>query len=262
MLEVIAEASSNHNGNLQDAIELINIAARAKASSVKFQFIFPDGLYVPKYISGGQVLENDVYRQREQEMLTDDEWSQVWIHATKMGLEVFASVFCVKGVRLLKELGSRTVKIASTDLNNTELIKMCLEEFDRCILSTGMASFSDIENTLLEINYTDFKSKIELMHCVSSYPCALEKCNLKRIKALEATFGIKVGYSDHTLGVASACAAMALGCTTFEKHFTFDQNLSGFDHAHAEDALGLSRYTKQLSQLSAGLDYQVKIQQS
>lgn len=259
MIEIIAEAGANHNGNVENALNLVNIAVEANASSIKFQFIFPDGLYIPAYLSNGQLVKNDVYDHREREMLSTEEWHEVWAHAKNAGIEIFASVFCGNGISLLKRLGAKTVKIASTDLNNVELINSCLKEFDRCILSTGMASLSDIEQTLFAINFAEYKNKLELMHCVSTYPCPLELGNLKRIKALETAFGLKVGYSDHTLGASSACAALALGCTTFEKHFTYDKTLSGFDHAHAEDPEGLSQYAQRLSKLCDSLKYQVDV---
>ena len=143
-MEIIAEAGSNHNGSIEDALRLVNLAARANAASVKFQFIFPEGLYVPKYYNNGEFLENEVFKQREREQLEEAEWRIVWKHCEDLDLPVFASVFCSKGVELLKSLGSKTVKVASTDLNNHELIAKCLENFDRCIISTGMATLSEI----------------------------------------------------------------------------------------------------------------------
>lgn len=259
MVEVIAEAGSNHNGRLDDALQLVDVAAESGATSVKFQFIFPEGLYVPKYFDDGEYIQNEVYLQREKEQLSYEEWLLVWGRCDEYKLEVFASVFCLQGIELLKALGAKTVKIASTDLNNHELIIECLKNFDRCIISTGMATVSDIDTTLRKVLRYATNCAVELMHCVSSYPCKVSDANLERISVLAKAFGLKVGYSDHTLDSNSACAAMALGCTTYEKHFTFDRSLPGFDHAHAMDKKSLTDYVSILNELEDALKYKPQV---
>jgi N,N'-diacetyllegionaminate synthase len=255
LVEVIAEAGSNHNGRLDHALQLVDVAAESGATSVKFQFIFPEGLYVPKYFNDGEYIQNEVYEQRHKEQLSYEEWLIVWRRCVEYELEVFASVFCSQGIELLKTLGAKTVKIASTDLNNYELIIECLLCFDRCIISTGMATVSDIDATLRKVLRYAKNCDVELMHCVSAYPCKASDANLERISVLAKAFGLKVGYSDHTLGSSSACAAMALGCKTYEKHFTFDRSLPGFDHAHAMDKNTLADYVSTLNELEEALKY-------
>ena len=169
-VEVIAEAGSNHNGDLERCKVLAKIAAESGASSIKFQFIFPDGLYIPRYVGKGKAKDNDVHEQRAGEVLTKEQWQSVWHFCQGLGLEVFASVFCEEGVALLSDLGARTVKVASTDLNNPELILLCLQRFERCILSTGMSRLGEVEDSLEWLAQRHSMTNLELMHCVSSYP--------------------------------------------------------------------------------------------
>lgn len=232
-VEVIAEAGSNHNGDPGRAIELINIAKEAGASSVKFQFIFADGLYVPKFYIGKATDVNKVFAVRKAEELTRAEWQTIWDYAGDAGIGVSASVFCKKGLALLKSLGADYVKIASTDLTNRPLIGAAIQTFRRTIISTGMARASEVAQTVEALHDKKYEGEFELMHCVSLYPCPLESSNISRIKMLRELSGLKVGYSDHSQGVESALLALATGSTTFEKHFTLDKSLPGFDHKYA-----------------------------
>ena len=245
-IEVIAEAGSNHNGDLGKAIELIDIAKESGASSVKFQFIFADGLYLPMFLKDRKskiYSENSVFFVRKAEELTESEWGKIWSHAASSSLEISASVFCSKGVSLLKSLGASFVKIASTDFTNTDLIQSSVDSFERVIISTGMASLEELKRNLSYIDSirTD-KTKIDLMHCVSRYPCPLDSSNLARIKLLRDICDYEIGYSDHTEGSQSALIALTMGVRIFEKHFTMDKGLPGFDHKHAANPSELRDY--------------------
>jgi len=244
-LEVIAEAGSNHNGDVGKAIELVDIAKDCGANSVKFQFIFAEGLYVPKFHTANEspeLVNNDVFDVRKKEELTSAQWEKIWTHASDVGIDVSASVFCEKGVALLRSLGSDYVKIASTDLTNKVLVKLALENFKRTILSTGMSKASEVADTLEFVDSVSYDGTLELMHCVSLYPCPLDKSKLSRINLLKQLSNIKVGYSDHTQGLESALMALALGVTSFEKHFTLDKSLPGFDHKYASSTDELRSY--------------------
>jgi N,N'-diacetyllegionaminate synthase len=254
-MEIIAEAGSNHNGNLSDALKLVDCAISAQASSIKFQLIYPDGLYVKKYVDKFKRTSNDVFEQRQSEVVPYEILSEVWTYANANGIDIFASVFCALGVDMLSKLGSKTVKIASTDLNNIELIESCLINFDRCILSTGMSTLGEIDSVINHISKNGSIDALELMHCVSSYPCPTEESNLGRIPILKSAFGLEVGYSDHTSCNTSAIAAAALGCNVFEKHFTYDNSVSGFDHMYASSPSELYDYCRSLKSISPALKF-------
>lgn len=251
--EIIAEAGSNHNGDPDRACELIDLAVRAGANSVKFQFILADGLYLRDFHDGKGYVPNPVYDQRKTEEMSEDEWTHIWAHAQTRGIAVSASVFCEGGLALLHRLGASYVKIASTDLTNHALISRACALFRRVIVSTGMATLAEIDEMLRHVCALHPQTDLQLMHCVSSYPCPLEDANTQRLALLKQAFGVPVGYSDHTADNISATMALVQGADFFEKHFTTDRSLSGFDHAHALDEAGLVSYVRTLTAASASL---------
>jgi len=233
-MNIIAEAGSNHNGNITKAFLLIDIAKNANCDSVKFQFIFPDGLYQEYVLQNDVIVKNPAFSRRVAEQLSDSDWKLIFEYAKDKNIQCFASVFDKRGIELLKSLGSTTVKIASTDFTNLELIESAILNFDNVILSTGMASLSEIHDTIKFVQSNRLtKNQVSIMHCVSSYPCSLGDSNLSRLLALRSVFDGDVGYSDHTLSTESAAIASFLGVRLFEKHFTFDRSSKGFDHKHA-----------------------------
>lgn len=244
-LEFIAEIGANHDGSVSRAKQLTKLALEAGATSVKFQFIFAEGLYLPTMPGPENTrVKSTVFQRRKSEEFTAEEWEEIWQFGRELGVALSASVFCRRGIRLLKALGSSYVKVSSSDLTNVDLITECLEYFPRVILSTGMASFDEIRHTLERLPSTE---GLELLHCVSSYPCPDSAANPKRIIELAQTFGLRVGYSDHTVGIISALVAVSLGARVFEKHFTDDPERPGFDHPHAADPGIFQRYTRELS---------------
>ena len=250
-IEVIAEAGSNHNGDVGKAIELIDITKESGANSVKFQFIFADGLYLPKFSQNGKTpsyVDNSVFNIRKNEELTNSQWEKIWSYALTRGINISASVFCKRGISLLSSLGAPFVKIASTDFTNINLIESAIDAFDRVIISTGMASIKDLGSTIDFLDSQNLNnSEVELMHCVSRYPCPLSSSNLNRIALLRNISKYRVGYSDHTEGNESSLMALSLGVTVFEKHFTMDQELPGFDHKHAANPQQLQHYIETLN---------------
>ncbi|MDI9244975.1 N-acetylneuraminate synthase family protein [Marinobacter sp. CHS3-4] len=253
MVNIIAEAGSNHNGSVQRAIELVDLAKRAGADSVKFQFIFAEGLYLPAYFDGEGYVDNPVFHARKDEELSRADWEKVWSHAHSKGIDISASVFDENGVELLDHLGASYVKIASTDLTNHKLIDLVCQKFQRVILSTGMASLAEIDAAYQFVRQRFPLTDLEFMHCVSSYPCSLKDANIRRIAMLSHAFDCPIGYSDHTEGVVSAAMAVVEGATFFEKHFTVDQTLPGFDHAHALNEDQLADYIETLHQCAKGV---------
>ena len=253
MIEIIAEAGSNHNGSVERACELVEVAAMAQATSVKFQFIFADGLYLPAYYDNGEYIDNRVYQSRKAEELTHADWETIWRHAASVGIDISASVFDVKGIELLSALGASYVKIASTDATNHELIGYACEVFERVIVSTGMASLGDIDAMVGFVRCNYPRVNLQLMHCVSSYPCPLSHANVQRVKLLRDCFECPVGYSDHTAETTAAAMALVEGADFVEKHFTTDRMLPGFDHAHAMEPHEFSEYVATLGACATSL---------
>lgn len=252
---VIAEAGSNHNGNLEEAKKLVEHAEKSGASCCKFQFINPETLYLPVKGGGerdGSVCVNPVYEQRNKERLSNAEWADVWTYAKSKNIDVSASIFDEDGAQMLADLGAPFAKIASCDFNNFELIDIAATYFPTVVLSTGMASEEEIEHTVSFLNKSHPKCDYKIMYCMSLYPAQVEHFDFPKLNKIIQLCGIEaVGFSDHTGGVTAAVMAQMLGVGMFEKHFTSSKLQNGFDHAHALDPVELTGYVAALAEVES-----------
>ncbi|MCK5706703.1 MAG: N-acetylneuraminate synthase family protein [Candidatus Aureabacteria bacterium] len=251
-VHVIAEAGTNHNGDFQTAKRLIDVAKESEADSVKFQIIYPEGLYLPGNFKFGNTTMDKVFDMRRRLMLTDDEYQQLSDYASKREIGFAASVFDKRGIDLISSFDPEYIKIASTDLNNLQLLRMAAEKGIRIILSTGMSELDEIERSVNELSKLNF-SDIVLLHCVSAYPAKLEDMNLGFLDILKSEFGFPVGLSDHTRDSLASCVALTKGISYLEKHFTLDSTQEGFDHSYALDPCGLKKYIDDVRQSSLAL---------
>lgn len=229
---VIAEAGTNHNGCLDDAIKLVELAVRLKAESVKFQIINPAGLYVPMLLVNNEFVPSDVYERRRKYVLPYGDYEKLKAICDRSNIDFSASIFDDEGLDFLVSLKPRYIKIASCDLNNHKLIRSAARKGIKIVLSTGMSTLSEIRasvDVLCSSGHRDFV----LMHCISIYPASLEEMNLGFLRTLSAEFACPVGLSDHTRSSVASCVSIALGASVLEKHLTYDRNAEGFDHANA-----------------------------
>ena len=253
MAHIIAEAGTNHNGSAEKAKELIDLAARAKADSVKFQIINPWGLYLPGEYSYGHYDIKKVLKLRESTVLSDETYRELAAYCDGKGIKFSSSVFDKQGLDLLCSLNPPYIKIASCDLNNIRFLRQVAEKGKKVILSTGMSTLNDIEKSLKEIEKSGNLNNFILLHCVSVYPANLEQTNLSFITTLRNTFGLEVGFSDHTGDSRAAVMALALGATWFEKHFTTDRKQEGLDHAYAMEEDGFAQYVQDIRSAEVAL---------
>lgn len=240
-VHIIAEAGTNHNGQYATAEQLAQTAKIAGADSVKFQIIYPEGLYLPKLFDKSRYVDNEVFLTRQKFMLSDTEYSRLADYCRQLNLSFSASVFDERGLNLLDELDAPYIKIASCDLNNSRLLKQAAERGRQIVLSTGMATLAEIDRAVADITATGH-NKVVLMHCVSIYPAPLSQMNLTFLDTLITAFGLPVGLSDHTEGSLAAAIAVSKGVTWLEKHFTLDRTSPGFDHAYAMEPPALTQY--------------------
>lgn len=231
-LHIIADLCTNHDGDPQKAKKLIKAAHEAGADSVKFQIIYPEGLYISKIFSKNGVKDNPVFEQRRKSMLSNDAYKELSCFSRTLPQLLSGSVFDRRGLDLLNEINAPYIKLASCDLNNLPLIADAAERGRPLILSTGMADLSEIELAVETASKNGAKDII-LLHCVSIYPAPTAQTNLNMIPVLRRYFGFPVGFSDHTLNSIAAVAAVALGATWIEKHFTLCTSDIGFDHVHS-----------------------------
>ena len=252
-IHIIAEAGTNHNADATLGRRLIDVAQEAGADSVKFQIIYPEGLYVEKLKNeSGDFQDNEVIEVRRKGMLSDGDYRSLSGYAHSQGVPLSASIFDQRGIELLEEFNPPYIKIASCDANNIPLIAAAARTGRKLIISTGMSTMSEVRNTVGAIEAMGHKDLV-LMHCVSVYPCPTRQMNLQFLTSLREEFGYEIGLSDHTENSLAAAAAVALGVTWIEKHFTLDRTSQGFDHAYAMEPEMLTEYIQDVRAIEAAM---------
>jgi N,N'-diacetyllegionaminate synthase len=237
---VVAEVGANHNGDMALCRRLVDAARDAGADAVKFQSWSRDSL-----VSNAEYARNTRYAKADPSaltleeavckyQLTPDQHREIADHCRRAGITFFSSCFSAAEVDLLESLDVPAYKIASMDVNHFPLLDVVASTRKPVVLSTGMATLGEIERALGRLREGG-SEQIALLHCVSLYPCPSAEVNLRNIPMLARAFGVTVGFSDHTLGIAVALAAVALGASIIEKHFTVDKRLEGWDHAVSAD---------------------------
>lgn len=255
---VIAEIGLNHNGDVDIAKRLIDVAARAGADAVKFQKRTPEISTpehmrdVPRETPWGTMSYLD-YRRRVE--FGRDEYVEIGDHATMLGLDWFASPWDVPSVAFLEELNVVAHKVASASLTDTELLVALRETGKPVILSTGMSTIEQIDRALDTLG-TD---RVVLMHATSTYPLEPEEANLRVISTLRDRYaGVPVGYSGHERGLQISLAAVALGAVAVERHITLDRTMWGSDHAASLEPAGLEHLVRDIRVIEKALGDGVK----
>ena len=233
---IIAEAGVNHNGDIEIAKKLIDVAAEAGADLVKFQTFSGDRLATSIAKQAEYQIQNteEIIPQRTmlQKLELDENMHEVLIqHCEDRGIGFFSTGFDIESVNLLIKLGQKRFKIPSGEITNLPLLRHIGKQKKQVILSTGMATFVEIENAIEALEHAGTpRDSITVLHCTTSYPAPLVDVNLKAMQKIGEKFNVEVGYSDHTTGLETAIAAVALGAKVIEKHFTLDRKLPGPDH--------------------------------
>lgn len=235
---IIAEAGVNHNGSILLAKKLIDAAVEAKVDFVKFQTFKADKLVsksakkadYQKINLGNDADDLQLTMLRKLELSEDDHF-ELFDYAKKRGIKLFSTAFDEDGIDFLERLGIEIFKIPSGEITNLPYLKKIASKKKPTILSTGMATLGEIEaaiSVLLSNGQT--REMLTVLHCNTEYPTPFEDVNLMAMNTLKAAFGVQVGYSDHTTGIEVPIAAVALGASCIEKHFTLDRTMEGPDH--------------------------------
>ena len=232
---IIAEAGVNHNGDIDIAKELIKEAAMAGADLVKFQsFITSKGIVrnapKAKYQLDNNPKESQFDMVKKLE-LSFEQHLELIEACEKYGIRFFSTAFDRESFKMLLTLGLNLIKVPSGEITNLPLLRDFAKSNLPLIVSTGMANLDEIESAMniLQSQGTN-KEKITLLHCNTEYPTPFKDVNLSAMKTMERKFGVNIGYSDHTKGIEVPIAAVALGATVIEKHFTLDCHMDGPDH--------------------------------
>lgn len=232
---VIAELSGNHNQSLELAFDMIEAAAKTGADAIKLQTYTADTMTLDCEFDDFQIADKDnlwkgnsLYKLYEKAH-TPWEWHQALFEKAKsLGLIAFSSPFDASAVDFLETLDVPCYKIASFENNDIPLIKRVAQTGKPVILSTGMASFTEISEAVDTLR-SNGCSNIILLKCTSAYPASPAQANLKTIQHLRETFDCEVGISDHTLGIGVSLAGVALGASVIEKHFVLSRDAGGVD---------------------------------
>ena len=247
---IIAEAGVNHNGSLQSAFELVDVAVAAGVDYVKFQTFKSANLVSKQASKASYQIENTSNAVESQyEMLKKLELSasdhlRIIEYCKSRGINFFSTAFDLDSLKFLASIGLDIVKIPSGELTNLPYLKLAAQLFKKVILSTGMATLEEIGDAMEVFSAAGIAATdITILHCNTEYPTPMEDVNLKAMLQIAAVYGTAVGYSDHTLGIEVPVAAVALGATIIEKHFTLDRTLPGPDHAASLEPLELIAMT-------------------
>ena len=233
---IIAEAGVNHNGDIETAKRLIDVASDAGADYVKFQTFKAETIVSQNAKKANYQIKNTNDNDTQFEMLKNLELSnsdhEILInYCKKKNIQFFSTAFDLDGVDYLDSLGLKMFKIPSGEITNYPYLQAVAKKNKPIILSTGMATLLEIEEALnILLKNGAKKEEVIILHCNSAYPTPIEDVNLKAMLSIRDAFGVKIGYSDHSEGIEVSIAAVALGAIVIEKHFTLDRNFQGPDH--------------------------------
>lgn len=255
---VIAEAGVNHNGSPELAHELVEAAAAAGAHAVKFQTFSAARLASPNAVKAGyQIANTGAAEESQLEMLrklelADDTFAALSEHCRKLGILFLSTPFDEEAADFLDRLGMPAFKSPSGEITNLPYQRHLARKGKPMLVSTGMASLGEIDRALEAIEKAG-APPVALLQCTSNYPAPPEQVNLRAMPALSQAFDLPVGYSDHTMGVEVALAAVALGATVLEKHFTLDRTMPGPDHLASLEPEELTRMIAGIRTVEAAL---------
>ena len=233
---IIAEAGVNHNGDIETAKRLIDVAADAGVDYVKFQTFKANKIVTKQAKRANYQNKNTKDLDTQYEMLkklelNEDSHHVLIKYCNHKGIKFLSTGFDLDSLEFLHKIGIRLAKIPSGEITNLPYLRKISELFPEVILSTGMSNIEEVREAVEVLLKNGLnKENLTLLHCNSDYPTQMEDVNLNAMLHLKREFGVKVGYSDHTLGIEVPIAAVALGAKLIEKHFTLDRNLPGPDH--------------------------------
>lgn len=289
LVYVIAEAGVNHNGDLDLARALVDCAADAGVDAVKFQTFDAKKLATSAAPKASYQQQTTDASESQLEMLRKLELPREWHwelreRARSRGIEFLSTAFDADSLTFLEELDMPFYKVPSGELTNGPLLWQFARKRRSLVVSTGMATMSEVEQALAVIAHAfnalaepleigeiwrgwsdpawraSIQGRVTLLHCTSQYPTPMQECNLRAMDTLRA-FGLPVGYSDHTEGILIPVAAVARGATFIEKHFTLDRKMPGPDHKASLEPVELAQMVKQIRDLQLALGDGVKCPQ-
>jgi N,N'-diacetyllegionaminate synthase len=263
---IIAEAGVNHNGSLEIAKKLIEIAAEAGADFVKFQ-TFKANKLVTKFAQkaeyqslnykDGDDLQFNMLKKLE---LTESDHFVLIEHSKKNGIKFLSTGFDEESIDFLDNLGMPFFKIPSGEINNLPYLRHIAKKRKPVILSTGLADIEEIKDALDILTIGGLSlDQITVLHCTTEYPAPFNEVNLSAMNQIEKMFKVNIGYSDHTEGIEVSLAAVAMGAKVIEKHFTIDKKMEGPDHKASLDPSELFALVKGIRNIEISIGDGIKM---
>lgn len=256
---IIAEAGVNHNGSLILAKKLVDAAAEAGVDYVKFQTFKAHKIVSKQAPKASYQQKNTNQNESQLEMLKKlelNETSHLELieYCKKKKVAFLSTAFDFDSIELLERLGITLGKIPSGELTNLPFLRRMAKAFPQIILSTGMANLNEIETSVLAlIDAGTDRNNITILHCNTEYPTPFEDVNLMAMLTIKKRLKVAIGYSDHTLGIEVPIAAVALGATVIEKHFTLDRNMEGPDHKASLEPHELTAMVRSIKNIELAL---------
>lgn len=259
---VIAEAGVNHNGSLDLAKKLIDAAKDAGADCVKFQTFISKNIVSKnaekaEYQKKHTEVEETQYDMLKKLELSFDEFTELYKYCKTKDIEFMSTAFDFNSIEFLDSLGMRTWKIPSGDITNLPYLMKIAKLNKPMILSTGMSTIEDISNAINTLR-NNGAGELTVLHCTTEYPTPFTDVNLRAMLTIKDEFDVKVGYSDHTKGIEVPIAAIALGATVIEKHFTLDRNMEGPDHKASIEPDKLKQMVDSIRHIESALGNGIK----
>jgi len=259
---VIAEAGVNHNGDIKLAKKLIDVAKSAGVDAVKFQTFKAENVVskvaqkaeYQKETTGADESQLDMVKNLE---LTFQDFRELKKYCEEKEILFLSTPFDLESIEFLESLDIPIYKVPSGEVNNLLYLMKIAGTGKPIIMSTGMTDLDEVSSAL-EVLRDNGAGTITLLHCNTQYPTPFEDANIKAMLTLKERFGIAVGYSDHTLGIEAPVAAVALGATVIEKHFTLDKNMEGPDHKASLDPQELKAMVTAIRNIEVALGDGIK----
>ena len=259
---IIAEAGVNHNGSFELAKKLIDKAVWAGADCIKFQTFNTKNLVSAQAQKAEYQKKTTDINESQLDMLkklelSHDQFRDLQTYCNEKGIMFLSTPFDLESIDFLAELGVKSWKIPSGEISNYPFLKAIGKRKESVIMSTGMCTLEEVKVAVQVLN-TFGTTDITLLHCTTEYPAPYDSVNLKAMLTLQKEFGCKVGYSDHTNGIEIPVAAVAMGASVIEKHFTLDKNMDGPDHKASLNPTELKQMVQAIRNVEVALGDGVK----
>lgn len=259
---IIAEAGVNHNGSIELAKQLVDKAVWAGADCIKFQTFNSKNLVsknaqkaeYQKRTTGGAESQLDMLKKLE---LSKEEFIKLRDCCNQKGIMFLSTPFDLESIDFLASIGVKTWKIPSGEITNYPFLRAIGQRKESVIMSTGMCTLDEVRDAVVVLNQFG-TTDITLLQCTTEYPAPYDSVNLNAMLTLQKEFGFKVGYSDHTNGIEIPVAAVAMGASVIEKHFTIDKNMEGPDHKASLEPNELKQMVQSIRNVEVALGNGIK----